>query len=1637
LEIFNMFKKSLTIIGMWSFLFCFVVHAEDLGAASQKLRPLAYAQRAGGNTAGTAPAAAAINPRIAEIVKRAQENILQRYLFEYGSMPQDHYLTAYVRQQLREAMGQEADGYDVVVAPAWNSPNACAIGNTIIVSRALLELVQHPAELQAALAHEAIHIRRLHVVISAQAAESESGDIQKLILRNIGLLRMQEYESDLRWIVEQFNKRGINPLGLVVLRERLASFVEDAGIESRSTAYGGLADMALNAESIFYLIDLKSLDSGLGQLPPDYQRALKQIPEDLRYGLFNADNIRQAVRRLPARGLQEGIIHLLDRLSAAEAPLFEFRERKIKLARQAREITGELRFENKRKKIASLRRGLKQLHKEISELNRKIEDTKARVTPLREALEALAERTDNELFSVAAWPDPKKRAMARGLFYELHCGKPYLFTEKPPHEILAKRQAEDNAYIKTTEDLDEIVKLTRDPAFISLDAGGINTSASSFTGRVSLAYAELSGLYESPTRGKMEACVGFLLSADAAADRLMETKGTRPANSTPWRVTDSLENIIRKMPGGHSELKESAWSMVWQRGYQRPSYHGLSAVYETDQLAWQISDIAEAKAGQQFNAADYEGVMGDIWDLVQQRRLDAGSFMGIFSALEGMKDERTTQPGAQSGTELSTAAWRIREPRYGYVLYRLFEQGLSRFDLAPEERSFLLDSGIAVIAYGDRAVSAERPDGSLSIICDMHKYSAGEDAVFCVDTGMGRIIHVLNPADERYMAERISGLDRRWFSQPFGLEQVKRLYRLYNSTGCLKDTRVVKIIGSESFPDVLFSRILAMHLTQYTEWDDIFGGIARLEAEGVPVNDIISRNPAIFSLTIARLWQTLPENPDRRQIGQVRAAARFVSSPFLAAQLRSYYYEKAWDIYTAFDERLDMLIPAEDGGYVDLDRVNAFIEKEARTKGQLAAVRQRVLSRIDCALTRGSAEVGIAAIIDMVKGNPESAQKFVNYLLATSAKDTDLRDFIYEIVDNAERYAAWSFMGSVAAADAYSDDWKWARIQRNRQNADLAMRLIYEMGPLGKRALFRRVSTNPVGLISKPKWRGNFLNSLVKGVVTESAETAEQDRPLRGVIDRIVTAVGACGRWKPVYFALDPTVSPRLGVLPEHPTPWRDVPSYSQDIFHNELQDELDALEIEGGGRYGSISSIQPEHEQRPWRYESPLLEYGEDLLRQRLQKAGVARREAAPEPVSPLSFVINSTEKTGALGVRFLQLTPLFMRLPDRTYEDKFSRVRDAVHGQSKPAAVAAVEREWPQVWDYIETFEEYVGGGSMMTAYKVMPKGPDAASEVIKVLNPNLQYFLDTNSRFVDEVLTQLERRFGRENYRAARMVFEKVKEWIRRDCNFENFLEHDAAFRGQNNGFSVGGMGCRIYVPRSYGPASKYFIREEYVEGKNLTEWDALVAGGCDMKAVVSLILHNYIHQLQQGLVHSDVHEGNFKVMPKNGSFADGDVAILDRNFFLRLNAEMQALINDAILNPTSILGMEPAGLLDKIAAVCPGLTLTAAQRERLAAANGPIAAFKSVILSGDISAVNGLLVALNEEGIDLPLEIILVFKNITAIQQMARRAGFDIMGAYLYPMSRSVSPGRVIPAKDKMPELEASVLRPLAAREKNLQ
>jgi len=1477
---------------------------------------------------------------------------------KFGRLADDHPLTVYVRQALENVFGAKAKKCRIFIAPGWNAMNATALPNgTIIVSRGILNFVRYRQELEGLLAHEFIHIDQEHGRYGAY--HPPEGDFDpvayaKEYFRSVSIRRFEEMEGDMAWLINAFQENGVNPFGYLTLLNRWEHLEEGRELMAHDISHGTKQQRALVMERLFYTVDFAAL-----------REELDEIPEDVRQQIHLV-NIR---KNFPST--YDGRALFTDGFDLNDYPAWERYQNRVATALNilAPEHLG-----------LALSDWLEQRHRQVKD-ERIMGERKAFYENI---LKAIHERIDREIFDTRDWPDANKRRLARIFYYALH--------------------GESKVY--SGEDAAAFAALLEDKDFLALM-------------RVVLQYDRSAFILEAAKKiiisalAQKEVTPEAVTAACAEVDRLFRAFAGFSARYSrhPFERDDCVRKFMRYLRQSllieRDDLSAAVNVAATEHGWinNGNKIDGLSEHVDTvktveediiaghrallpEGLRSAVDDIAKrCKGARQYLFGDY----GDIFERLKKASLNMpqDEILTLFFHLaQAMPNTRAGRAGH-------------------YVVFRLFERAFDEWRQFKGESSSVRGAwcfrgfvemctgnyvdnnfkGPILSKQGNRLVIVE-PSGE-----DYQSYSYFD--MTNTNTEEGWVVSdksCLSPADSRYTREMATQAPGEIIAAEYTRADIVNDYKAFSFVG-----REGKLYLPELL-DGLFTRILIGYLARLHDWSDIFREIEVLEAQGVPVKAILEDNNHLIGYLVALLVPQMPVDPRGAEILRIGVLSKWIIQPFLRMQLKSYIDSQLLR-GEDFSAQLDAVLPPDEAVNLDAALFDKFTEEHVNGQAAWEKVRARLSVKRVGALDQGSIGLGGWFFVEGANLSSDNYRDLTMALLESGESDQKLKDILLRLADNNITLFNLASHGSVHVDidETPAEKLRRAEIEDKVLMADLGARSFTGLSAAGRYAFLAKALTGRNGLVSTAKERSGFMRELLTRVTQNDSKSA-----LKDIFSDVIKACEFIDDWRPVYYALNAILVNRIGIPPREPTPWEEV-NFLQTLMQNEGFKKLTVLDKHLIGEFTGDSKAQ----EKFWLYAPEWVKRAEDLLSARLTELGAAEFAAGDrERMSDTEFAVEFAQNSGALFVRFLQLLPQFVDMPDE-FQGRFSRVYDAMHGQNKLAAILLLEREWnkalrdagqaaPGFWDEIETIGKRVGGGSLMTVYRTRAKSGD--DEVVKVLNPNLLFNLRRSVKLVSQVIDKLVEKHG-EKYAIARLVVDEVQEWLERDVNFEGFLEKDARFKATNDNFGVDeGYSYRMYVPKSRGPASKYFIREEYIEGKNLTDWDGLAADGHDMKEIISLMVHNYMHQLENGLVHSDVHVGNFRITP------DKRIAILDRNFFLELESKPQVkafveamfgLVGQAIASGGSEFDAKEAA--QRLVAIS-GAQIA---QDKMANIVEALEKCAKAIAKKDFSAVGKMLIALRANGIKLPLEVTLMFKNIGALNQMARRAGFDsLIEAFLY-------------------------------------
>ena len=407
----------------------------------------------------------------------------------------------------------------------------------------------------------------------------------------------------------------------------------------------------------------------------------------------------------------------------------------------------------------------------------------------------------------------------------------------------------------------------------------------------------------------------------------------------------------------------------------------------------------------------------------------------------------------------------------------------------------------------------------------------------------------------------------------------------------------------------------------------------------------------------------------------------------------------------------------------------------------------------------------------------------------------------------------------------------------------------------------------------------------------------------------------------------------------------------------------------------------------------------GRSTLEDRLFEVFVEAEDESIERISPTELALMVGKKSGAVGVRMLQLAGQYYDIPENERE-KYNEVYDSMKGQTRLQAYTVLVREaktnarMAALLDNIELFGERLGGGSLMTVYGVTMK--DGSERVVGVRNPNAEYHATQIAELAYNALGRaIENDPDNADLKIAQSLVIDAVTWIRNELNDTTFTAKDAVFRAENDtregsGFRRGRSRYDLYVPKANETDTLWVRNEEFVPGVNLngltiardepTDLARKRISQADFQDAVSTLVRSALFQIRRGsFAHSDMHMGNFRIVEGNDR-----IAVFDRYNLIEMTDDLRTTLKQTITHVAS--GRHHDAVEAVLRSVAPEGTLADDVVRDIA---------DSVAQDEDdlTKTMANLVIGLKRANISIPLELSLIMRNIFSLARLSHRAGFD--------------------------------------------
>jgi ubiquinone biosynthesis protein len=220
-------------------------------------------------------------------------------------------------------------------------------------------------------------------------------------------------------------------------------------------------------------------------------------------------------------------------------------------------------------------------------------------------------------------------------------------------------------------------------------------------------------------------------------------------------------------------------------------------------------------------------------------------------------------------------------------------------------------------------------------------------------------------------------------------------------------------------------------------------------------------------------------------------------------------------------------------------------------------------------------------------------------------------------------------------------------------------------------------------------------------------------------------------------------------------------------------------------------------------------------------------------------------------------------LRLQDALPPASFESVRKAIE--------TALEKPVEAIFSSIDP--EPVGAASVAQVHRAVTI--DGRPVAIKVLRPGVEEEFARAIETYEWAAAQVEALGGEAARLRPRMVIATFKQWTARELD----LRREAASASELAESLQAELGFTVPAI-DWTRTARRVMTLEWIDGIKLTDRDALVAAGHDLKALASRLVQAFLRQaIVDGFFHADLHQGNLFALP-DGKLVAVDFGIMGR-------------------------------------------------------------------------------------------------------------------------------------------------------------
>lgn len=297
----------------------------------------------------------------------------------------------------------------------------------------------------------------------------------------------------------------------------------------------------------------------------------------------------------------------------------------------------------------------------------------------------------------------------------------------------------------------------------------------------------------------------------------------------------------------------------------------------------------------------------------------------------------------------------------------------------------------------------------------------------------------------------------------------------------------------------------------------------------------------------------------------------------------------------------------------------------------------------------------------------------------------------------------------------------------------------------------------------------------------------------------------------------------------------------------------------------------------------------------------GVERDPMTPPPVRRLARIARigarvpprpayseAFQKIGPAAIKFGQALATRPDLVGEEAARDLARLQDSLppapFADIRAAIEQALEQPVEALFSHID--EEPVGAASIAQVHRAVTT--DGRQVAVKVLRPGIEEDFARALETYEWAAAQVEAMGGEAARLRPRLVIAHFRQWTMRELD----LRREAASASELSDGMVAESGFAVPAI-DWSRSARRVMTMEWVEGVKLTDRDALIAAGHDLKALAATLVRAFLRQaVVDGFFHADLHQGNLFALP------DGRLAAIDFGIMGRIDRQARVWLAEIL-------------------------------------------------------------------------------------------------------------------------------------------